>query len=247
MRFPTRSQIFDAINTSPAPYVDFLSASLTPGDAMLELGCGTGRILLPMAALGFQVTGIDRSLDMLRAARAKQDAVAAPGYIGLLCADFTGFELRRRYRRVFYSTDTLAMVEDVAARAGALRAAAGHLAAEGELVVSLGNPARYLREGTQTFDRQGQIPGVGSIRVQEQRVCDLARGLRIGHKREQFQALDGTILVRESVRPLAIVTVSEITLSLAAAGLRVRARYGDFDGSPLRDDSPRAIFVGGAA
>ena len=40
-------------------------AAVPPGASVLELGCGTGRILRPLAALGHPVTGVDDSPDML--------------------------------------------------------------------------------------------------------------------------------------------------------------------------------------
>lgn len=46
------------------------------GDRVLEVGCGTGRILLPLAASGLDIVGLDRSLPMLKAARAKAAAGA---------------------------------------------------------------------------------------------------------------------------------------------------------------------------
>jgi SAM-dependent methyltransferase len=44
---------------------EIVHAALTPGATILELGCGTGRILRPLAALGHPVTGVDDSADML--------------------------------------------------------------------------------------------------------------------------------------------------------------------------------------
>ena len=44
---------------------EIVHAAVPPGASILELGCGTGRILRPVAALGHPVTGADDSLDML--------------------------------------------------------------------------------------------------------------------------------------------------------------------------------------
>jgi SAM-dependent methyltransferase len=43
------------------------------GGPVLELGCGTGRVAIPLATAGFRVTGIDRSAGMLRRARARAE------------------------------------------------------------------------------------------------------------------------------------------------------------------------------
>jgi SAM-dependent methyltransferase len=44
---------------------EIVHAAVPPGASILELGCGTGRILRPLAALGHPVTGVDDSEDML--------------------------------------------------------------------------------------------------------------------------------------------------------------------------------------
>jgi SAM-dependent methyltransferase len=45
--------------------LEIVHAAVPPGASVLELGCGTGRILRPLAALGHPVTGVDDSADML--------------------------------------------------------------------------------------------------------------------------------------------------------------------------------------
>ena len=47
----------------------YLRLAEVVGDPILELGCGTGRVLAPLAAAGHRVTGIDRSRPMLDRAR----------------------------------------------------------------------------------------------------------------------------------------------------------------------------------
>ena len=48
----------------------YLRLAEVVGDPILELGCGTGRVLAPLAAAGHRITGIDRSRPMLDRARA---------------------------------------------------------------------------------------------------------------------------------------------------------------------------------
>src|SRR5919106_1509803 len=54
----------------------YLRLAEVVGDPILELGCGTGRVLAPLAAAGHRVTGIDRSRAMLERARATLQAQA---------------------------------------------------------------------------------------------------------------------------------------------------------------------------
>lgn len=55
-------------------YADLLREHGTPGHRLVDLGCGTGKASLRLAAYGFHVTGVDLSPEMLRVARAKPGA-----------------------------------------------------------------------------------------------------------------------------------------------------------------------------
>ena len=58
------------------------------GSPLLELGCGTGRLLIPLAEAGYRVTGVDLSPEMLRIARAKAEAAGVAESVTLIEGDF---------------------------------------------------------------------------------------------------------------------------------------------------------------
>ena len=66
------------------------------GDPILELGCGTGRILLPLAGMGYRVTGLDTDPDMLTFLRAAFPAEGLPN-LPLHKADMRTFALQERF------------------------------------------------------------------------------------------------------------------------------------------------------
>src|SRR3954469_8100244 len=69
-------EVYDLEHASFADDVDlYLRLAEVVGDPVLELGCGSGRVLLPLAEAGYRVTGIDRSAPMLE--RAHQAVEAA--------------------------------------------------------------------------------------------------------------------------------------------------------------------------
>ncbi len=108
----------------------------------LELGCGTGRLLLPMARAGRDVTGLDLAEHML--ARCRDKLGAEPPEVRervtLLEADMTAFELSQRFAMVccaFGSFHHLRMVEH---QLSCLERCREHLLPGGTLVLDLINP-----------------------------------------------------------------------------------------------------------
>jgi 16S rRNA A1518/A1519 N6-dimethyltransferase RsmA/KsgA/DIM1 with predicted DNA glycosylase/AP lyase activity len=82
--------------------VDLLAELAGTGPA-LELGIGTGRLALPLAARGVEVHGIDASPAMVERLRAKPGGDEVTVAIG----DFTDFDLRERFSLVFVAFNTL--------------------------------------------------------------------------------------------------------------------------------------------
>lgn len=77
-------------------YLDY--AKKTDGE-ILDVGCGTGRILIPVARLGKRITGIDKSdfmLDNLRQ-KLKKEPDATRQYVSIVTSDICGFRLDKTF------------------------------------------------------------------------------------------------------------------------------------------------------
>src|SRR5687768_5613081 len=80
---------------------------------VLELGCGTGRLLLPLVTAGLSVTGVDISPALLERARAKLATVPNGDLVTLLQADFRQLDLPRRdFAFAFFTSNTLMHLAD---------------------------------------------------------------------------------------------------------------------------------------
>jgi SAM-dependent methyltransferase len=77
--------------------VDFLleELGLSPGAAILDVGCGTGRHSIELARRGYVMTGVDLSTQML--ARARESASAAKVHVEWIHGDATRLSLARRF------------------------------------------------------------------------------------------------------------------------------------------------------
>jgi SAM-dependent methyltransferase len=138
---------FEAI----APYYDWEHESFSDdmtlyrgfaehtGGPVLELACGTGRLLAPLVAAGADVEGVDASSAMLDLARARLAKIAGWRGTGLHHADLSSFTLPRPFAFAFIALDSFGLLLDRQAQLACLRRTREHLLSGGLLVVDVGN------------------------------------------------------------------------------------------------------------
>lgn len=121
----------------------FVEAAKKAGSPVLELGCGTGRVLIPTARAGFDVVGLDLSPHMLTVCRQRlrnePDTVQAR--VHLVQADMRRFELGQTFTLAtlpFRPFQHLMTVEDQLSCLGSIRR---HLAGGGTLILDVFNPS----------------------------------------------------------------------------------------------------------
>ncbi len=145
------------------------------GAPVLELGCGSGRVLLQLAREGFEATGVDSSPEMISLARnrlARQKAIA--GRIRLIEEDFRHLELRQTFPLIILPFNTFAHLLEPAEAHSALKTIAAQLAPAGVFALALPNPIPIysaVPEGLvleRTFrdeERQTTVQQFSSLRV----------------------------------------------------------------------------------
>jgi SAM-dependent methyltransferase len=226
-------------------YVRFAEES---GGTALELGCGTGRLLLPLARAGITVTGIDDADDMLARCRAK--LAAEPEEVRaratLVKADLRDFALDDRYGLIFIACNTaqhLLTTEDAVA---CFRRVREHLAEDGRFVVDFSVP-----------DFPGMVEANGGEEVTEyvhpetglQIVCRFRADYDFLAQRERnvihLAEYDGEAVVREATAEAEMTWFlpREFRTLLGLAGLEVVAEYGSQKRTPLGPESREMIFV----
>ena len=67
----TWADIYDSVHTLTEDIPFWIEEAQASGGPVLDLGCGTGRVAIPIAQAGVQVVGLDSSAEMLKLARAK--------------------------------------------------------------------------------------------------------------------------------------------------------------------------------
>jgi SAM-dependent methyltransferase len=203
--------------------VDFL-AELAGGDgSALELGIGTGRIALPLAARAIRVHGIDLSPDMVAQLRAKPGGEEIPVTLG----DFATTTVDERFSLVYVVFNTINNLTTQDVQVACFENAAAHLEPGGCFVVEVGVPKR---DRLSVFDLSDTHVGVDEYDLDTQRL--------VSH---HITLIDGR-WERLSM-PFRAVYPAELDLMARLAGLRLRERWSGWNREPFTSDSPRHVSV----
>ena len=210
------------------PAVDFLAALAGDG-AALELGIGTGRIALPLAARGVPVHGIDLSEAMLARLRAKPGGAG----IGVTAGDFATTRVPGEFALAYLVFNTISNLTTQDAQVACFANVAAHLAPGGCFVIEVGVPElRRLAPGETmvVFAASDDHWGIDEYDA-------VGQGLVSHH----FSVVDGA--VQKSAIPFRYTWPAELDLMARLAGLRLRERWGDWDRRPFTADSPKHVSV----
>lgn len=212
---------------------------------VLEVGCGTGRVAVPLALAGASVVGLDPSPAMLERAR-ERDASCAAGVDwredGLPGADLEP----ERYGLVLIANDTFLYAADGDDQVAWLRACARAMHFNATLIVDLPGPALWLDPATdsQPLVLASERLADGSwLQITHLRQDDLATQRRRLVATYETVAPDGIVTRTNSEHRLRYVYRFEMEYLLGAAGLALLDVYGDFELGPLTNASERMIVT----
>jgi SAM-dependent methyltransferase len=222
--------------------------ALGHGGPVLEIGAGTGRIAIPMAEAGLDVTGVDLSGPMLDRARAKvMQSGPVRGRLDLVQADMRTLDLGTTFRTVLIPGRTLLLAASSRDQRRTLRRAAAHLQPGGRLLFNVFNPTpELLADDSPEPFLVGEIasPSGGRYRLLAVNRFDRTRQANRGVQIVQELDARGRILrdVHLDVR-VRYLHLSELLAMLQAVRLRVVEACGGFDGSPLGPRSDEMVFI----
>lgn len=229
----------------------FLEEAQASGSPVLEIGVGTGRLALPLAAAGLEVVGIDISRAMLRVMARKLALYPelAPR-VHMLVADMRQFALGRQFPLVIVPFRTFLYLPTRRDQLRALRAIRDHLAPDGRLIMAFFVPPTDLLARSRTpREEMARFAGPDGGEVIAYDWTSFAPGQRvISHITYEWRAPDGrTVRVLKHELVARYVYPEEARSLLLSCGYEVLASYGDFDRRPLASDSREQIWIAKAA
>jgi len=208
------------------PAVAFL-AELAGEGAALELGIGTGRIALPLAARGIPVHGIDLSEEMVARLRTKPGGDAIPVAIG----DFATTRVDQTFSLAYVVFNTIMNLRTQERQVACFQNVAAHLQPGGRFVVEIMLPELQRLPRGETFIPFSVAPdhlGIDEYDLVEQ-------GLVSHH----YYPATGDY----STFPGRYLWPSELDLMAQLAGMELRDRWSDWTCEPFTAESTKHISV----
>jgi SAM-dependent methyltransferase len=230
----------------------WVSAASESGGPVLEVGCGTGRVLIPTARAGIEIVGLDLSRAMLAICRQKlaEEPADVSARASLAEADMRDFELGRQFALVtipFRPFQHLITVEDQIACLETIRR---HLVPGGRLILDLFNPSLPFLVDENRQSEYGDEPEF--LLRDGRRVVRRFRNARQDWL-AQVQDVELIYYVTDAGGrqervvhsfPMRYLFRYEAEHLLARCGLHVEAVYAGYDKSPYGSAYPgELIFV----
>jgi SAM-dependent methyltransferase len=215
---------------------------------ILDVGCGTGRVMFHIAGEGHNVHGIDKSPEMLaRARRRMQGRPDLRERCTLIEGDILTNTLPASYDLIILPYNTFMHLTGDGQQVEALRRLAGVLENIGQIVIDLPNAGEHFAaadDGAVHLERSFVEPETGHY-VMQQSVARLDRTAQLQHITWMYDEIDAQGIIKRTIAPqtLRYVFPGEMLLMLELAGLTLVERYGDYDGSPFEGDCPRMLVV----
>lgn len=233
--------------TDDIPFI--LGQAAAVEGAILELGCGSGRLLLPLAEAGHSVVGLDNSEVMLERAQTRlaQQETAVQERVTLVAADMVGFQLPQQFALIIIPFNTFLHVKP--SQVGPmLRNINQHLAPHGRLLIDTINPF-YIADAPDTEELE--LEDVFEDAEKNWTVEQWSRNWLVAEDQLffiewVFKVFDReqNLITSDSLQiEYYYYLPHQLQLHLENAGLKPEQLWGDYDTTPFDEEAPRLLSL----
>jgi SAM-dependent methyltransferase len=245
---------YDAAYAAKSDLVDapfYFDLARESGGPVLEIGCGTGRVLLPIARAGIQIHGLDQSAAMLAVLKEKiaREPIETRRLITLHQGDMRRARLPHEFPLVIMPFRPFQHMHTQEDQIAALRTASIHLTGNGRFAFDVFYPkfdSLLSGIGEERFEMEWPIEGKsGQIirRYYRKDAIDKIHQEFLGTF--IYRAFDGDRVIHEETAPLRMTwyLYPELRALFRLAQLEPVAEFGSFAKAPLDNSSNEMIFI----
>jgi len=221
----------------------WLELAAQAGDPILELGCGTGRVLIPLAQAGYHTIGLDHDPAMLKFLQTHL-GLDIQHSIELIEADITEFDLARKFPLIILPCNTFSTLSNEQ-RLGCLKCVVKHLQKGGIFAVSLPNPELLLRLPARSqpeLEDEFIHPATGNP-VQVSSPWRRKKNTFTVTWTYDHLLPDGSVDRMEVNATHLVINLITYKADFEISGLVIRELFGDFDRSQYAAESPNLIIL----
>lgn len=211
---------------------------------VLECGCGTGRVAIPLARIGVNVVGIDKNEKMLAIAREKlaEESPVVRSRVKLVKADMRNFKLEERFSLCIIPFSTFLHMLTVEDQEACLSTINKHLLPNGYLIISVFNPDLSRPQNVVRLDKVKQVGNELIMRFFTQSF-DFPKQITFGRYMYDFVKSDDSLKRLVVPFKLRYIFYNEMCLLLKRAGYEIESVYGDEKKSLFQPNSPLMVFI----
>ena len=248
MTYSLLSRYYDLENADFTEDLDFwLALAEEYGDPIVELGCGTGRVLLNLARRGHALTGVDDSPGMLARLEEKLRVATGkhlPTAPTLLRARMDNFFSAESFALALMPFNTFMHLLALEEQMAALTFIRQHLRPGAMLALDMPNPGEAYAATEQGLTLERTFTD-GAHTVQQFSSVSIDRAGQLAHILWLYDSVAPDGAVTRTTVPLTLryTFPGEMRLLLEKCGFALAQLYGDYDRAPFADGSPRMIVL----
>lgn len=216
------------------------------GGPVLELACGTGRIAIPVAREGFEVTGLDLADSMLEQARRNSRGEGLD--VRWVESDMRDFSLGMTYPLIICPSQSMSRLLAIEDMERCLAAVKDHLEVGGRFIMEVYNPSLEIlsrREDERSPFLEYEHPdGEGTVKVDFSSRYDQATQVLHLTLHYSIPGVWGELTEHVSNR---MYFPRELDMLLKYNGFEVREKYGDFEGKGFESGDGHQVVVCGVS
>ena len=245
--YATIARYYDAEHTDKTDDLQMYSQLVAEyGGPVLDIGCGTGRVMVHLAQEGIEVHGIDSEEAMLERARLKLDMFPhLREKLHFYRGDVLTFELDESFKLVLLSYNSLMHFHEQETQIDLLRRLRQWIDDDGLLIIDLPNAGEtFASQDTDNLTLENTFVDTetGHL-VMQQATSYLDRTTQLMRVNWIYDEIDGDGVLKRTLAPVVFryFFYAELQLLLQKTGFEVTAAYGDTDLGPFADGCERMI------